>query len=104
MNVSLPGDMVEFVEHEVSQGGYGSSSEVIREVLRLLRREKAQQAEKLAILRREISIGVEAADAGRGGQRLMPISYAAVPGRAQIRRSSLDHQYWERATDQRMPL
>ncbi|WP_287328732.1 hypothetical protein [Mesorhizobium sp.] len=31
----------------------------------MLRREKAQQAEKLAILRREISIGVEAADAGR---------------------------------------
>ncbi|AZN99649.1 type II toxin-antitoxin system ParD family antitoxin [Mesorhizobium sp. M9A.F.Ca.ET.002.03.1.2] len=65
MNVSLPSDMVEFVEHEVSQGGYGSSSEVVREALRLLRHEKAQQAEKLAILRREISIGVEAANAGR---------------------------------------
>lgn len=65
MNVSLPSDMVEFVEHEVSQGGYGSSSEVVGEALRLLRHEKAQQAEKLAILRREISTGVEAADAGR---------------------------------------
>ncbi|WP_432612776.1 hypothetical protein [Mesorhizobium mediterraneum] len=31
----------------------------------MLRHEKAQQAEKLAILRREISIGAEAANAGR---------------------------------------
>jgi antitoxin ParD1/3/4 len=65
MNVSLPSDMVEFVEHEVSGGGYGSSSEVVREALRLLRHEKAQQLEKLAILRREIDIGMEAAEAGR---------------------------------------
>lgn len=65
MNVSLPSEMVEFVEHEVSQGEYGSSSEVVREALRLLRHEKAQQTEKLAILRREISAGVEAANAGR---------------------------------------
>lgn len=64
MNVSLPGDMVDFVENEVSQGGYASSSEVVREALRLLRHEKARQAEKLAILRREIDIGLEAADAG----------------------------------------
>lgn len=65
MNVSLPGDMVDFVEREVSQGGYSSSSEVVRDALRLLQHDKAQQAEKLAILRREIGIGVEAAAAGR---------------------------------------
>jgi len=33
--------MVEFVEREVSLGEYGSSSEVVREALRLLRHEKA---------------------------------------------------------------
>ena len=65
MNVSLPGDMVDFVEREVSQGGYSSSSEVVRDALRLLQHDKAQQTEKLAILRREIGIGVEAAAAGR---------------------------------------
>ena len=65
MNVSLPGDMVDFVEREVSQGGYRSSSEVVRDALRLLQHDKAQQTEKLAILRREIGIGVEAAAAGR---------------------------------------
>lgn len=65
MNVSLPGDMVDFVENEVSSGGYASSSEVVREALRLLRHEKAQEAEKLAVLRREIRLGMDAVEAGR---------------------------------------
>ena len=65
MNVSLPGDMVDFVENEVSSGGYASSSEVVREALRLLRHEKAQEAEKLAVLRREVGIGLDAVEAGR---------------------------------------
>jgi len=65
MNVSLPGEMVDFVENEVEQGGYSSSSEVVRDALRLLQHDKAQQREKLAILRREIGVGIEAAAAGR---------------------------------------
>lgn len=64
MNVSLPGDMVDFVENEVSSGGYASSSEVVREALRLLRHEKAQEAEKLAVLRREVRRGLDAVEAG----------------------------------------
>lgn len=65
INVSLPGDMVDFVESEVSSGGYASSSEVVREALRLLRHEKAQEAEKLAVLRREIRLGMDAVEAGK---------------------------------------
>lgn len=65
MNVSLPADMVAFVEGEVAGGGYASSSEVVREALRLLRHDKAVEQEKLAVLRREIGIGLEAASAGR---------------------------------------
>ena len=65
MNVSLPGDMVDFVENEVAEGGYASSSEVVRDALRLLQHDKALEAEKLAILRREINIGLEDAAAGR---------------------------------------
>ncbi|APH73808.1 hypothetical protein [Aquibium oceanicum] len=42
-----------------------SASEVAREALRLLRHERAQEAEKLAILRREIGVGVEAVNSGR---------------------------------------
>lgn len=64
MNVSLPVDMVDFVEHEVSEGGYASSSEVVRDALRLLQHDKALEGEKLAILRREINLGLEDAAAG----------------------------------------
>lgn len=65
MNISLPADMADFVEREVAQGGYSSSSEVVREALRLLQHDKAQEQEKLAILRREVGLGIEAATAGR---------------------------------------
>ena len=65
MNVSLPSDMAKFVEDEVEGGGYASSSEVVREALRLLQRDKAREAETLAILRREINIGLADAEAGR---------------------------------------
>ena len=65
MNVSLPIDMVEFVESAVAEGGYTSSSEVVRDALRLLQHDKALEQEKLAILRREINLGIDAAAAGR---------------------------------------
>lgn len=65
MNVSLPKEMLDFVENEVEQGDYSSSSEVVRDALRLLQHDKARQQEKLAILQREINIGIDAARAGR---------------------------------------
>jgi antitoxin ParD1/3/4 len=65
MNVSLPAELAQFVEQEVASGGYGTASEVVRESLRLLRREKAIQDETLAMLRREVGIGVEQARDGR---------------------------------------
>lgn len=65
MNVSLPDDMAEFVSNEVAAGGYSSASEVVRSALRLLQHDKALEQEKLAILRREVSLGLEDAAAGR---------------------------------------
>jgi len=69
MNVSLPKDMVAFVEGQVSAGGYASSSEVVRDALRLLQHDLALEQEKIAILRREIDIGFEAAANGRFSQK-----------------------------------
>jgi len=65
MNVSLSEEFVDFVNREVASGEYGSASEVVREALRMLRREKAAEQEKLAILRREIAIGLDDVRAGR---------------------------------------
>lgn len=69
MNVSLPVPMVEFVEEMVASGGYSSSSEVVREALRLLRDERAIEHERAVILRREVGIGLEQARTERFSNR-----------------------------------
>jgi antitoxin ParD1/3/4 len=69
MNVTLPIEMLDFVENEVSSGQYATSSEVIGDALRLLRHEKTQQAEKLAVLHGEIRAGMDAAAEGRFSER-----------------------------------
>jgi len=65
MNVSLSDEFVAFVEGEIASGEYASASEVVRDGLRLLRREKAAHEEKIRILRREVGIGVDQARSGR---------------------------------------
>lgn len=43
MTISLPDQLREFVETEVSTGGYGSASELIREMVRERQKQKAQE-------------------------------------------------------------
>jgi antitoxin ParD1/3/4 len=69
MNVSLPAALAEFVEKEVASGNYSTASEVVRDGLRMLREERAVYEEKLAILRREIRIGLDDVEAGRFSDR-----------------------------------
>ncbi|MGE5546756.1 MAG: type II toxin-antitoxin system ParD family antitoxin [Solirubrobacterales bacterium] len=69
MNVSLSAEFVDFVEGQIASGEYGTASEVVRDALRLLKREAAVREEKLAVLRREISIGLEQARTGRLSDR-----------------------------------
>jgi antitoxin ParD1/3/4 len=65
MNVSLPNNLTEFVESELATGDYSSASEVVRDALRLLKREKALEQERLEILRREVLIGLDDLANGR---------------------------------------
>lgn len=65
MNISLPETLAAFVEQEVASGGYASQSEVVREALRLLHREKATEHEKREMLRRAVMVGIEDWKAGR---------------------------------------
>jgi len=69
MNVSLPKALAEFVEAEVASGAYSTASEVVRDGLRMLREERAVYEEKLAILRREIQIGIDEVEAGNFSDR-----------------------------------
>ena len=69
MNVSLSKEFADFVEAEVASGAYVSASEVVRDGLRLLRREKVAHDERIEILRREVGIGIEQARQGRFSKR-----------------------------------
>ena len=51
MNVSLTPRLVDFVHRKVEAGLYGSSSEVIREALRLMEERDRQREAALAALR-----------------------------------------------------
>lgn len=69
MNVSLPPELAAFVEREVASGEYGTASEVVRDGLRRLLREKSARDEKLTILRREVGLGLRQAREGRFSRR-----------------------------------
>jgi antitoxin ParD1/3/4 len=64
MNVSLTEELARFVKAKVETGRYGSSSEVVREALRLLeRKDRAEEAE-IARLRQAWDDGIASGDAG----------------------------------------
>ena len=64
MNVSLPEELANYVRDKVSSGRYGSSSEVVREALRMMEKTERQDAEKVEWLRRAWQGGVDSGDAG----------------------------------------
>ncbi len=64
MNVSLTEELANFVKAKVSAGRYTSSSEVVREALRLMEKIEQQEAEKLSYLREAWRQGIDSGDAG----------------------------------------
>ena len=50
MNISLPDPMKEYVEEQVSAGGYSSASEFVRELLRSDQKQKANEALERTLL------------------------------------------------------
>ena len=66
MNISLTPRLEGYVKQKVSTGLYNSSSEVIREGLRLLEERDAMKNIKLEALRKELNVGIDSLNAGRG--------------------------------------
>ena len=66
MNVSLKADWEQFVEAKVASGEYETASEVIRDALRLLKREDEKRQAMLKALRSEIMAGVDDLRQGNG--------------------------------------
>jgi antitoxin ParD1/3/4 len=81
MNVSLPEELANFVKDKVSSGRYGSSSEVVREALRLMEKTERREAEKLEWLRRAWQEGVDSGDGRK-------VDFTALKREARARRAA----------------
>jgi antitoxin ParD1/3/4 len=64
MNISLTPELVQFVQDLVQTGMYHSSSEVIRDGLRLLREREQLRHIRIEELRKELAIGLEQLERG----------------------------------------
>ncbi len=64
MNISLTDELAKFVKSKVSDGRYSTSSEVVREALRLMEKLEQQEKEKLQFLRKAWQEGKDSGDAG----------------------------------------
>jgi antitoxin ParD1/3/4 len=64
ISISLPPELIGLIKSKVESGRYSSTSEVVREALRLLERTDQQEAERLKGLRRAWREGLESGDAG----------------------------------------
>jgi antitoxin ParD1/3/4 len=62
LNVSLTDELVKFVKTKVESGRYASSSEVVREALRLLEKYDDEEAKKLRWLQMAWKDGSESGD------------------------------------------
>ena len=65
MNVSLTPELEKWVQAKVQSGLYGSSSEVVRDALRILHQYEEERSKKLSTLRSDIQLGLEQLNAGR---------------------------------------
>ncbi len=84
MNISLTVEMRAFLEAEVASGAYATTSEVVRDAIRLYQRRKAEDAARLEALRNEIAVGVAEADRGD----LLTVDAASVKARGRERRAA----------------
>jgi antitoxin ParD1/3/4 len=64
MNISLPPQMQRFLEAEVKAGRYATTSEAVRDGIRLLQERKAERAARLVELRNAVAVGIAQADRG----------------------------------------
>ena len=78
MNINLTDEFAEFVSREIAAGEYASASEMVRDALRLMRRDRDMDAVKLDVLRRHIHLGVTQAENGEYSDRTVMQIAASV--------------------------
>ena len=78
MNINLTDEFAEFVAREIASGDYASASEMVRDALRLMRRDREMDEVKLDLLRRHIQLGVSQAQSGDFSDRTVMQIAASV--------------------------
>ncbi len=58
ISITLPPDMLMSIKDKVEQGSYGSTSEVIREAMRLWQRQQDEHEARLAVIRKRLDNSV----------------------------------------------
>ncbi len=71
ISISLTPELLGFIKAEVDSGRYASTSEVVREALRLLERADQPETDRIDALRLAWQEGVDSGDAG-------PLDFAAL--------------------------
>ncbi len=66
MNISLTATLENYLKQKVESGMYHSTSEVVREALRLLEDQDTMKSVKLNALRKDIQAGIDSLDNGEG--------------------------------------
>jgi len=66
VNVSLTPELEQLIHDRVDSGRYHSTSEVVREALRLLEERDELRQLRLAELRKKVAAGLESLDRGEG--------------------------------------
>ncbi len=64
MNVNLTPNLELYVRDRASTGDYNNASEVVREAIRLLKRQEEEQQLKLERLREAIQVGIDDMEKG----------------------------------------
>lgn len=78
ISISLPPELVSLIRAKVASGRYSSTSEVVREALRMMERADQREAEERAQLRQAWAEGVVSEDAG-------PLDFAELKAEARRR-------------------
>lgn len=60
MNISVPDPMKDWVQSQIDEGKYASSSDYVRDLIR----KDQEQKDKLAALQAAITLGIESGEAG----------------------------------------
>ncbi len=76
ISISLTPELIGLIKTKVASGLYSSTSEVVREALRLLERADQLEIERIKVLRRGWEEGIDSGDAGE-------INFSELRGAAQ---------------------